>query len=67
MFYAICTADQSAKVTVHEGTTDEPIIMRIGEVGVHMSREEALDLYSQLEKAIHSLVAVEKTEWVVKK
>jgi hypothetical protein len=42
-------------VTVHEGS-DEPIRIGFGkhsETGVHMNRDEALDLMSQLEKAIH--------------
>lgn len=42
-------------VSVHRDS-DEPIRLGVGrysEIGLHMTREEALSLMSQLEKAIH--------------
>lgn len=42
------------QVSVHKG--NEPIRIGLGtysEIGINVTREEALELYSQLEKAIH--------------
>jgi hypothetical protein len=55
------TSIKDFNVCVHLESS-EPIRFGIGkysEIGVHMTRDEALDLMSQLEKAIHK-TAVEK-------
>jgi hypothetical protein len=55
------TSIKDFNISVHLDSS-EPIRLGIGrysEIGVHMTREEALDVMSQLEKAIHK-TAVEK-------
>jgi len=54
----ISSASLSKGIVVSEGTDSlEPIRVQFGKgvdgFAVYFSREEALDLYSQLEKAIH--------------
>lgn len=49
------TSIKDFNVSVHLDSS-EPIRLGIGrcsEIGVHMTRDEALDVMSQLEKAIH--------------
>ena len=56
----VCTLQPSTKIfsiSVHK-ESQEPIRVGIGshgETGIHMTRAEAIDLYSQLEKAIHEV------------
>lgn len=55
MFIAYCESALECNVSDHVyPESSEPIVMRLGAFGVHMTRDEALKLMSQLEKAIHA-------------
>lgn len=58
----IQTSIKDFNISVHLDSS-EPIRLGIGkysEVGVHMTRDEALDLMSQIEKAVHKTAEVVK-------